>query len=215
MRRMVVVAVAIVVVIVLAGAALYLGRGSTVKDDRTDADGDGLTGNEERVLGTNPHLNDTDGDGIDDLADPHPKVFDGPHANSTGPVGFKVKKLLVENNYDPVRKKDAPDHLEVALQNLVGTDIGNLSVFYTVKDEVNHHVESYLVNLTGYVLLAHGNQTIHFDNGQGYGHFSINPNGMYFTNPDKKTFTVVVSATGYEAQTGTVEKASGEAEVPD
>jgi len=48
--------------------------------NQSDSDGDGLTDNEERLLGTNPLDPDTDGDGIADGQDACPKVA-GPRGN--------------------------------------------------------------------------------------------------------------------------------------
>jgi len=36
-----------------------------------------------------------------------------PPQASTGALGFRIQNIIVENNYDEVAKKDAPDHLEL------------------------------------------------------------------------------------------------------
>jgi hypothetical protein len=216
MRRTIAAAIMVVAILVIAVAVLIMMQGSHPKTDTTkDSDQDGIPDSAERVLGTNPYLADTDGDGINDSADTHPTRYDGQIDIPTGPVGFEIPLLLVENNYDPTTKKDMGDHLEVWLLSLVGTDIGNMSVYYTVLDNRTGQFESYLVNLTGYVLKAHANQTIHFDNGNGYGHFSENRNGIYRTSKDELTFTVTVNAPGYMIQTRSVVKSAGGSETPD
>ena len=58
------------------------GRGGPDDDD----DGDGLSWNEEQVLGTDPCLEDTDGDGLSDGEDPNPLVGHDTGQADSGPV---------------------------------------------------------------------------------------------------------------------------------
>ncbi len=59
-------------------------------DPLSDYDGDGLTNAEEYMLGTDPFLMDTDGDGIPDEADPEPLIA---NALDDNPV-FRVLSVI-------------------------------------------------------------------------------------------------------------------------
>ena len=180
-----------------------------------DSDGDGIPNSAEKVLGTDPLNPDTDGDGINDLQDTTPTLVDIPPQPSSGPVGFKITSILAQNNYDPVAKHDAPDHLEIELKNTAGINITDLTAYYTITDPTTNQEESYLVPLTGLGLNAGATKSIHFDQQSGMDHFRANPNGMYYTSVDELPFSVTISANGYQAQHAEVNKDAGTVEVPD
>jgi len=180
-----------------------------------DSDGDGIPDTAEKVLGTDPLNPDTDGDGINDMQDNNPTIADTQFQPSTGPVGFKITNLMVENNYDPVAKKDAPDHLEIEIQNTAGKDIPGLVAYYTITDSTTNQKESYILPLSGLVLKAGETKSIHFDQAEGPGHFRANPNGLYYTSKNELRFSVTISVSGYEAQSAEVKKDAGGAETPD
>ncbi|HMB44224.1 MAG TPA: hypothetical protein VKL21_00230 [Candidatus Methanoperedens sp.] len=171
--------------------------------------------NAKKLLGIDPPGNDTDGDGVDDLNDLTPTFADVPPQASTGVVGFRIQSIFVENNYDEVAKKDAPDHLELVLQSTTNKDIYNLTVYYVITDAKINKKESYIKQLSGFVLKANETRTIHFDAGQKPDHFRFNPNSIYYTTKDELNFTVIINADGYEAQTIQVKKDAGGAEAPD
>ncbi|WP_297707747.1 DUF4270 family protein [uncultured Eudoraea sp.] len=70
------------------------------EDPNSDSDGDGITDNDERVLGTDPLSDDTDGDGIKDGDDPVNDVngypvkvdLDSIYGNREAPFNFKVEQ---------------------------------------------------------------------------------------------------------------------------
>jgi hypothetical protein len=70
------------------------------EDPNSDSDGDGLTDNDERILGTNPLDEDTDGDGIVDSQDteytpnsfPRKVDLDSIYGNREAPFNFKVER---------------------------------------------------------------------------------------------------------------------------
>jgi hypothetical protein len=180
-----------------------------------DSDKDGITDTAEKVLGTDPLNPDTDGDGINDMQDKNPTIADFQFQPSTGSVGFKITNLMVENNYDPVAKHDAPDHLEIELQNIEGKDINNLVAYYTITDLTANQKEAYVIPLSSLVLKAGETKSIHFDQAEGPGHFRANPNGLYYISKNELRFSVTISASGYEAQSAEVKKAAGGAETAD
>ena len=71
-------------------------------------------------------------------------VADGGSEASTGPVGFRIQTILVENNYDKVVKKDAPDHLNLLLESIINKDIDNLKAYYIITDTKLNKLESYI-----------------------------------------------------------------------
>lgn len=171
--------------------------------------------NAKKLMGIDPMGNDTDGDGVDDLNESTPTFVDVPPQASRGPMGFRIQNILVENNYDEVAKKDAPDHLELVLKSTSNKDIHNLTAYYIIKDAKINKTESYIKPLTGFVLKADETRTIHFDVGQKPDHFRANPNSIYYTTKDELDFTVIINADGYAAQTIKVKKDAGGAEASD
>lgn len=180
-----------------------------------DTDGDGIPDSAEEVLGTDPKNPDTDGDGIDDKQDANPTKVDIQFKPSTGSEGFTIKDVLVENNYDEAAKKDAPDHLEIILENLAGSDMSNFEIYYTITDLKTNQEQSYIIPLQGFILKAHGTTSVHIDTLQKPDHFRANPNNLYYTSMNAMQVAVTVSAEGYQAQTKTVKKDAGGAEVAD
>lgn len=175
----------------------------------------GIPDNAKKLLGIDPMSNDTDGDGVDDMNDSTPTFADVPPQDSTGPVGFRIQNILVENNYDEVTKQAAPDHLELVLQSTTSKDIHNMTAYYVITDSKINKTESYIKPLKDFVLKANETRTIHFDAGQKPDHFRANPNSIYYTTKDELNFTVTINADGYAAQTIQVKKDAGGAEVPD
>jgi len=134
---------------------------------------------------------------------------------STGPVGFKILQMLAENNVDALTNKSVSDHLEITLQNVIGNDLGNMTMQYTVMDKGTGKSESYTSQLKGFILKAHSTETIHFDNGKSPNHFGVNLYGIYYTSQNALEITVTVSADGYQAQTSKISKDAGGAEIVD
>ncbi len=209
-------------VLLLSAIVILSGCTAPQKTEDTQYNGSNLVkkpneipDNAKKLLGIDPMSNDTDGDGVDDLNDSTPTFADVPPQASTGPVGFRIQNILVENNYDEVTKQAAPDHLELVLQSTTSKDISNLTVYYIISDAKINKTESYIKPLKGFVLKANEIRTIHFDAGQKPDHFRANPNSIYYTTKDELNFTVTINADGYAAQTIQVKKDAGGAEAPD
>lgn len=178
-----------------------------------DSDKDGIPDSAEKVLGTDPLNPDTDGDGINDLKDKTPTWVDTPFTPTTGPVGFQITGIWVENNYDLVTKQNMSDHLQLELKNASGNDINNLVAYYIITDQKTGQKQSYLVPLNNYVLKAGSTSTIHFDQLSGPAHFRANPNSLYARSTNALDFSVIINAAGYQAQTATATKGAGGAEI--
>ncbi|MCX8509629.1 MAG: hypothetical protein ORN49_12270 [Rhodobacteraceae bacterium] len=180
-----------------------------------DTDGDGVPDASEVLLGTDPMSADTDGDGLNDLADtdaafmPNPMKMDGPAAP------FTIAEALVENNYDPVKKADATDHLELLIKNPGATDLTGLSIYVAIKDADTSTTEGTFRKLDGFIVPAGGEARIHFDDGAAPGHFRANPNSIYVTSQAAKTFTIAVQADGFAPVTTEIAKDRGGAEQAD
>lgn len=180
-------------------------------DSVKDSDNDGIPDIAEKPLGTDPLNADTDGDGIGDKLDKNPNSVDIAVPDSTGPSDFIITNVIVENNYDQLTKKDAPDHLEITLKNTGQKDISNFTVYYTITDVNTTQKESYLIPLLGFKLTNGQENTIHINTRETTGHYRLNPNGMYFTSKDQLQVDVVVNAPGYQAQKVSIKKdAAGE-----
>ncbi len=180
-----------------------------------DTDKDGIPDNAEKVLGTDPLNSDTDGDGINDKEDQNPVNVDSQFTESIGTNDFSIKEVLVENNYDPVAKKDADDHLEIILVNNGNQDIANMKVFYSITDLKTNKEQSYIVPLNGFVLEKGSEKSVHIDTTQGKDHFRANPNSLYYTSTNEMKVDVIVSAENHQAQHGSVNKDAGGTEVAD
>ena len=180
-----------------------------------DLDKDGIPNNAEKILGTNPNNADTDGDGINDMKDKNPTLANIKFKESTGKKCFSIKEILVENNYDKIKRKDAPDHLELIVKNSCNMPITDFSTFYKMKDLKTDKIQSYILPLNGFVLGAKSKKSIHIDISNQKGHFKANPNSLYYNSTNKIKVYVILSAKGYKAQKGTIVKDAGGAEVAD
>ncbi len=180
-----------------------------------DSDNDGIPDVAEQILGTNPNNADTDGDGISDVDDQNPVFAENPIKNNATQAGFTIKEGLVENNINPVTKKDADDHLEIVLKNTSGQELSGFEVYYTVTDNETGNQEGYYVKVTDFVLKAGETNAIHFDTTDALNHVLENVNSMYRTNPNAKTFDVIVSVTGFKVETVQIQKDAGGAEEAD
>ena len=183
--------------------------------DGVDSDGDGIPDSAENVLGTDPQNADTDGDGVNDKEDASPTLVDTPPESLSGPEGFVIKDTLVENNYDEAAKKDAPDHLEIVLQNPGNTEITDFTAYYTIKDLKTGGEQSYELPLNGFSLQQNETRSVHIDTEQNSEHYRANPNSLYYKSMNQLEVNVMVSAKGYQSQTSSVNKDEGGAELAD
>jgi len=180
-----------------------------------DTDKDSIPDNAEKVLGTDPLSSDTDGDGVNDKEDKNPVNVDTEPVKTTGTNDFSIKEILVENNYDSIAKKDAPDHLEILLINSGENDISKMDVFYSITDLKTNQKQSYLVPLNGFTLEKGSQKSVHIDTETGKNHFRANPNSLYYTSTDEMRIDVIVNAINHQAQERSVNKDAGGAEVAD
>ena len=181
----------------------------------TDTDGDGVPDASEVLLGTDPMVADTDGDGLNDLADADATFMPNPMKMDGAPATFAIAEALVENNYDPVKKADAPDHLELLIPNPGTSDLTGFSVYVAILDADTGMTESAFRRLDGFTVPAGGEARIHFDDGTAPGHFRTNPNSIYVTSQAAKTFSVSVQADGFAPVTVDIAKDKGGAELAD
>ncbi len=184
-------------------------------DKNLDSDGDGVPDVAEKTLGTDPNNADTNGDGVSDLQDKNPTFTLNPIKNSSMKLGFKIVEALVENNVDPVTKKIANDHLELTVKNISGQDLTNFEFYYSVTDSTSGKKEGYYKVLTSFVLKKGETKSIHFDNLKGDGHFSVNPNSIYYTTSAAKVFDLSLSVPGFELQGLVINKDPGGSEKAD
>jgi hypothetical protein len=181
----------------------------------TDMDGDGVPDASEVLLGTDPMVADTDGDGQNDLADVGPAFMANPLDMTGVPATFAIKEALVENNYDYAAKKDATDHLELLVTNSGSTDLSGLSIYYSITDADTGKVEGTFRKLDGFSVPAGGEARIHLDDGAVAGHFRANPNSIYNTSQAAKTITFILKADGFAPVSVDVAKDKGGAEAAD
>lgn len=178
-----------------------------------DSDSDGIPDSSESLIHTDPLNADTDGDGVNDLKDAKPVNANYVTKSGGKPSPVSIKDVLVEDNYDYIKRKDAPDHLEIVLNNTGNEAINNVVVSYQIKSLDTDAQESYSYNIGN--LKASSTATIHFDDITGDGHFRANPNSIYKTDQSAKLFTIHVDADGYQTVSTTKKKDKGGAEQAD
>ena len=196
------------------GTLLLLSVGTLPAFAAVDTDGDGIPDAAEAVLGTDPMNADTDGDGANDLADKEPLIAANPIVQSGKPNAFTFT-AKVEDNFDPVTKKSATDHLELEVKNTSGEPLKGFSVFYSIKDSGTGKVESYYKPLTGLTLGKAASVAVNFDDSGKPGHFRDNPNSSYRKSENAKTFTIQLAAEGFAPVQIELKKDKGGAEKAD
>ena len=180
----------------------------------TDTDADGIPDIAEPVLGTDPLNADTDGDGVKDLKDKTP-TFSELLLSTSGKSTGLVFTGKVEDNFDPKTKQDVEDHLELEVKNTSGADLGNLTAYYTIKDDGTGKIEAYYVSLAGMVIKAGQTAAVNFDASGFEGHFRDNPNSSYRRSENAKLFTVQLAAEGFAPVQIEINKDKGGAEKKD
>ncbi|MCB0208959.1 MAG: hypothetical protein KDJ52_06505 [Anaerolineae bacterium] len=187
------------------------GSQATVAANGPDTDGDSIPDSAEATLGTDPNNSDTDGDGQNDLTDPQPMLAENPTQEAGTTDGFTITSILVENNVNPTGG-DAPDHLELTLSSQSTTDLTDFDVYYTIKDLTTNDTQAYYRTLPGFSLKPGESKTVHFDNTGQPDHFSVNPNSMFYTDPNQLQVEATLHAKGFAPQTASVNKDASDAE---
>lgn len=180
-----------------------IGSGTTAAG--ADNDGDGIPDSAEGLLGTDPDNADSDGDGQNDLVDAEPMLTDNPIQENSTAVGFTIGGLLVENNVD-ANGADVADHLQFKVTNSGTADLTNFDIYTTFTDQTTGDMQSYYRTLSGFTVEAGETKDIHFDNTGQPGHYSVNPNSAYYTNPNGLTVEVTLHTPGFASQTAAVSK---------
>lgn len=139
-------------------------------------------------------------------------VTSNPIQNDSTAEGLVVTKVLVENNVDTSTGKDAPDHLEIELQNTSDAALSDFSVYYTITDPKTSKSESYYQELTGFSLAPGEIRAAHIDGVDKADHYPVNKFSLYYTGENELTVDVVVSSPTVKPATGTVKKDAKSAE---
>ena len=181
----------------------------------TDTDADGVPDASEALLGTDPMMADTDGDGQNDLADTDPTVAPNPLDMTGAPATFAIKEALVEDNYDFAAKKDAADHLELLVTNSGSAPLTGFSIYYSITDADTGKTEGTFRTLDGFSVPAGGEARLHVDDASVEGHNRANPNSIYVTSPAAKTFSVMLKADGFAPVSVEIAKDKGGPEEAD
>jgi hypothetical protein len=142
-------------------------------------------------------------------------VTANPIANTATASGLKILQVLVENNTDPATGKDAPDHLEIALQNDGQQELSTFEVYYEITDLTTGAKEGYYRKLEGFTIPAGGTRVVHFDNTGEIDHYPDNEFSLYHLSLNELQVDVQVSAAGVAPQSASVKKDAGGDENPD
>ena len=187
----------------------------TFAQTAADGDGDGIPDAAEALLGTDPLMADTDGDGANDLADTDATYLDNPMDPAGLAAPFAIAEARVEDNFDPILKAAAPDHLELLITNTSATDLTDFSIYVSILDADTARLEAFTRTLDGFVVPAGAEARLHFDDATVGGHFRANPNSIYVTSQAAKTFSVVLQAKGFAPVSVEIAKDKGGAEAAD
>ena len=139
-------------------------------------------------------------------------VSSDPIVNTSTKPGLEITGIMVENNVDPVTKKDLSDRLQMTLVNSSSATMTDLEAYYTMTDSTTNKSESYYQKLTGLTIAPGAIQTIYFDTDSGPGHYPENIYSLYRTSPNEVVIDVKVSAPGFAPATAQVKKAVGTGE---
>ena len=186
-----------------------------------DTDNDGIPDSAEVLLGTDPLIADTDGDGMNDLKDPKPLEATNPIVQTGRAGGPVIENAKVEDNFDPVSKKGVDDHLEIAIKNPGLTPLQGLQLYYTVKDSTTGKTESYYRNYQnvklpqGMTTVLHLEEAGNVNSAANATHFRINPNSILYKSQNAKTLTIQIASKGFAPSTASIKKDAGGAEKAD
>lgn len=197
----------------LSAVALILGS-TMAHAASNDIDGDGVPNDAEALLHSDPMVADTDGDGMNDLADDNAVFAADPMTASTTAAPFRIGELLVENNVDPVAHKDADDHLEIQVINDSAAPLSGFTLYYMLTDNESGATEAYIAH-PDLTVPANGDARIHVDASDAAGHLRANPNSIYVTSQAGKHVSVSLQLDGSAPVTATIEKDAGGAEQAD
>jgi hypothetical protein len=205
-------AVAAIVFALVNGTAVFAATG--------DSDKDGIPDAAEALLNTDPMIADTDGDGVNDKDDAKPLEFANPIPESGSNVTLALVSAKVEDNFDPVTKKDVSDHLEFEIQNNGKSDLKGLHVYLKVSDP-SGKIENMYRNLSGVVIKPGQRTALHFDiEGTadwtaGTDNFRANTNSILYTIPSAKMLELTIAANGEKPVSININKDEGGAEKAD
>lgn len=185
-----------------------------------DTDKDGIPDIAEALLSTDPLIADTDGDGMNDKDDPKPLEIANPIKDGGSPATLEIISAKVEDNFDPLTKKDVSDHLEIDIKNNGPADFTGLSVYLSITDTDNKK-ENMFRSLSEVVVKAGATSTLHFDvDGTpdftaATDRFRANVNSILYTLPSAKTVELTMAATGEMPVKISLKKDEGGAEKAD
>ncbi|MBI3428883.1 MAG: hypothetical protein HY050_02245 [Actinobacteria bacterium] len=139
-------------------------------------------------------------------------VTKNPIVNKSSVPGLSITMATVENNVDPVTKKDLTDFLLLTVANKSSKAASGVEIFYTMKDSVSKASESYYQKLSNFTIKAGGVGILYFDNGAGVGHFPENKFSLYRSSQNEVKFSILLSAKGLKIAKAVAIKSKGTGE---
>ena len=179
-----------------------------------DSDGDKIPDSAELTLGTDPANPDTDGDGIEDLIDPDPLFLENPIQADSSTNGIRIDDIRVENNVNTAGKSTS-DHLELKVTNISTVSLSDFEVYYSIKDLKTEEIQAYYRTLPDFSLKPGETKKLHFDNSGEPGHYSVNPNSLYFTSQNKRELVISLHPKNFSILNIKVNKDAGGTETAD